>query len=264
MNRILNQIVFISLLILNVSCSTQKKENNLSETQNKSEVVKDEISLFQANHADPTEKSISIGKVNEGKIINACLLPFFGENFSFFSKESYLAKRAFIHCDIKNILISSFTLLKNEIPNRRFYIMEASNEKGGKISPHRTHQNGTSIDLMIPLKKNDMPYTGLDTIGIDHYLLQFNNQGEYSEDISIQIDFDALAQEILSIQTTAVKNDWKINKVILKTELQSLLFKSKYKNELMDSGIYFTKKLENIINDLHDDHIHIDFKKINN
>ena len=264
MNRILNQIVFISLLILNVSCSAQKKENNLSETENKSEVVKDEISLFQEKHNDPTKKSISIGKVNEGKIINACLLPFTGENFSYFSKESYLAKRAFIHCEIKKILITSFILLKEQIPDRRFYIMEASKEEGGKISPHRTHQNGTSIDLMVPLKKDNIPYIELDTIGIDHYLLQFTNKGEYSENYSIQIDFDALAQEILAIQTTAVKNGWKIDKVILKTELQSLLFKSKYKNELMDSGIYFTKKLENIINDLHDDHIHIDFKKTNN
>jgi penicillin-insensitive murein endopeptidase len=71
--------------------------------------------------------------------------------------------------------------------------MECSNKEGGRIFPHRTHQNGLSVDFMIPLIKNGIPYYGLDNLGANHYLLDFNNNGEYLKDTSIKIDFNMVA-----------------------------------------------------------------------
>ena len=255
-------ITSIAILILVFSCKSQTDTTLLQTKRSKKTLVEnDEIIEFQSKH-QLKQESKSIGTVSNGKLENGCYLPFEGENYKYFAKNSYLMGRCFINCAINSILISTFKDLESSIPNRTFYLMEASNEKGGKISPHRTHQNGTSIDLMVPLMKNNSPYIKLDTIGVEHYLLNFNETGEYLEDTAIKIDFETLALEILTIEKNARLQNWKISKVILKTEYQKFIFSTKYSDLLKSSNIYFTQKLEPIINQLHDDHIHIDFEEV--
>lgn len=241
------------------SC-TGKAQIDSIKTENKTNNILSDIENFQLEHQNKSN-SISKGTVDNGSLINGCFLPFEGKNFRYFDKQSYLMSRCFMHCEIVDIIQNSMNKLEQTVPERTFILMEASNEHGDKISPHRTHQNGTSIDLMIPLKKDDKPYTILDSLGTSHYFLHFNNNAQYSEDTSISIDFEALAKEILAIIETSKKSNWKISKVILKVEYVSLLMNTKYAQEL--KNIYFAKKLEAIINDLHDDHIHIDFERKN-
>ena len=59
-------------------------------------------------------------------------------------------------------------------PTRKYLLMECSNKHGGKIFPHRTHQNGLSVDLSMPFIQNSKPYYGFDTLGGPHYFLDFN------------------------------------------------------------------------------------------
>lgn len=141
--------------------------------------------------------------------------------------------------------------------------MECSLQEGGQLPPHRTHQNGLSIDFMTPLIKNNQPYYKLDDMGFSHYLLGFDNNGKYAKDTSITIDFDLIAHHILLLQKHASKNGLRIKKVIFKMELKDELFDSFYGKRLKQSGIYITKHLTPFINSLHDDHYHIDFELIN-
>ncbi|MBI1837547.1 MAG: hypothetical protein HYR91_09815 [Flavobacteriia bacterium] len=263
----LNQFVFFSFTFLLIvgfqSCTCQIASKEIKVNDTSIIVEKDPISEFQNKHTCSSLDSKSIGTVSNGKLENGCYLPYSGVNFKYFAENSYLMARCFVNCSLNVILLEAFKSLELEVPNRIFYLMEGSNEHGGKIAPHRTHQNGTSIDLMIPLIKNNEIYTGLDTLGVGHYLLSFTNKGEYSEDPNIQIDFETLALEILAIHEMALKNRWKISKIILKTELQPYLYQTKYGDKLRKSAIYFTQKLEPVINELHDDHIHIDFEEMN-
>ncbi len=255
-------ITFFAILISVYSCKSQNDTTALqTKKKEKTLIENNEIIEFQSKH-QLKQESKSIGTVSNGKLENGCYLPFEGENYKYFAENSYLMGRCFINCAINSFLISTFKDLESSIPNRTFYLMEASNEKGGKISPHRTHQNGTSIDLMVPLMKENTPYTKLDTIGIEHYLLNFNEKGEYIEDTAIKIDFETLALEILTIEKNASLHNWKISKIILKTEYQKFIFSTKYSDQLKSSNIYFTQKLEPAINQLHDDHIHIDFEEV--
>src|SRR5690554_8143272 len=75
--------------------------------------------------------------------------------------------------------------------------MELSSEEGEKLYPHKTHQNGLSVDFMMPKLKDGKDYYGLDTLGVNHYLLKFNDHGEYDKDPSITIDFDVMARHLL-------------------------------------------------------------------
>ncbi len=139
--------------------------------------------------------------------------------------------------------------------------MECSNEHGGKLFPHRTHQNGLSVDFMMPLTQGGKAYYGLDDLEKDHYWLEFDNDGNYSKDKSVAIDFDLMVQHILLLDQQARENGLKVSKVIIKIELKDEMFATSYGEKLKSSGVYVVKSLTPMINALHDEHYHIDFEE---
>lgn len=219
--------------------------------------------LHFVNNSQNSKASFSEGKVSDGKLINGKILPFQGNNFTYFDISSYINDRAWLNHNVLEILLATYSILEEKRPDRHFFIMECSNKEGGRIFPHRTHQNGMSVDFMMPLKKNGQNYYGLDTIGVDHYLLSFTNEGRYSEDASIVIDFNLLALHILLLDEIARAQGFRIEKVIIKTELKDKLYNTEYGKKLKNSPIYLVKSLSPLINSLHDDHYHVDFAPLN-
>lgn len=219
------------------------------------------MAYYAANH-DTLLPSKSLGTVSKGELVNGSIIPFYGKNFQYFSTESYLGGRAFAHEKVINTLLLFYDELLANYPERFFYIMEMSNKQGGKIYPHRTHQNGLSVDLMLPKIKNGQPDYSLDSLGKDHYFLSFNERGEFSGDSSLMIDFELLAHQLLLLDSCAQKSGLKIAKVIIKLEYKDELFSTNFGDQLKNSSIYFAQKLEPLINDLHDDHVHVDFEEL--
>ncbi len=263
------KVIFLSsiIFILLISCYSQenkeilKSEFNDNSLKEKFDTI--EIQQFINNNPDDGSASVSKGSVSNGTLINGKLLPFSGNNFQYFSDESFLKGRAFVHSKVKKIVIDSYKSLEYKVFDHLFYIMESSNKCGGKLDPHKTHQNGTSIDFMMPLTKNGKDFIGLDTIGVTHYFLTFDNKGRNSEDTLVKINFDLVALHILELNKVAKENGMKIGKVIIKLELKDELFASLYGKELISSGIYFAQKLTPLINSVHDEHYHIDFEFVN-
>lgn len=256
----MNRLIFILFFL--VSCTAGETLPLQKETSPlKISRLEELISYIKKNTSTP-KRSKAIGTVSNGKLVKGTLFPFSGNNFEYFDTTSYLADRAFTHSSILKATLSTYVLLEKTYPNRKFFCMELSNKHGGKLSPHRTHQNGLSIDFMSPLKKAKKPYYELDRIGQAHYLLQFDNNGSYSGDKSIKIDFNLIAHHILLLDQEARKNGFRINKVIFKKELKDDLYESDWGRKLRSSSIYITRNLEPFINDLHDDHYHIDFEPI--
>lgn len=210
-------------------------------------------------HANDSIQSESIGTVSNGQLKNATLIPFKGSNYEYFDRTSYLGGRAFTHSTVASITLDAYQSLEKQGVTRQFKVMEFSRKEGGKIFPHRTHQNGVSVDFMMPLQKDGKPYYELDQKGASHYLMEFDENGRYSEDQSISIDFEMAAQHILELDKQARKQGMKIHKVIFNTHLKDELFAGKYGRKLKSSGIYVTRNLSKLINDLHDDHYHVDF-----
>jgi penicillin-insensitive murein endopeptidase len=206
-------------------------------------------------------KSEMLGSVQGGSLKNGKLIPFYGKNYRYFDINSYFGSRAFTSDVVKEIILASYSDLHHEIPNRFFYLMELSNEHGGKIYPHRTHQNGLSADFMMPKSRYKSAFYGLDTLGANHYSLDFDNKGRLKKDTSIQVDFNLTAQHILILEKNANKNGYSIGKVIIKIEYKDELFASEFGKLLKNSGIYVVKQLTPIVNQIHDDHYHVDFVK---
>lgn len=220
-----------------------------------------DVEEYYLRNLDNKHPSQSHGTVSNGSITNSKLFPFSGNNFQYFDTLSYLKGRAFLNGKVKKTLLNTYKILETENANRLFFVMECSHEKGGKLYPHRTHQNGLSVDFMMPLLKDKDAYYKLDTIGINHYWLDFDNQGRYSKNKNVSIDFNLVAQHILLLNQEAKKQGLMIKKVIINTSLKDELFATKYGTKLKNSGIYIVKSLSPLINSLHDDHYHIDFGK---
>lgn len=108
-----------------------------------------------------------------------------------------MARRASLNGAVKNTLLEAYDSLFRPLPKRFFRIMECSNEEGGELFPHKTYQNGMSVDLMMPLVQDNQPYYELDDLGADHYWLSFDDQGRYDNDTSVRFDFNLVALELL-------------------------------------------------------------------
>lgn len=205
--------------------------------------------------------SKSIGTVNNGRLENGIPFPFLGKNFHYFDTISYLQKRAFVHEKVYQLVLATYDSLYSINPSYRFGLMECSNENGGKIWPHKTHQNGLSVDFMSPLLIQGLQSETYDYIGSQHYFMEFDEHGTYTVDPSHSIDFETIARHLEILKYLAPKYGLKVNKVILKLNLKDELFATKTGKKLQNE-IYFAQHLSNLINNLHDDHYHVDFELI--
>lgn len=218
------------------------------------------VEHYQLQHVNDSTPSVSIGSVSNGKLKNGKLIPFQGDNYRYFDTTSYLNHRAYVHDKVFKTVTSTYAYLKICQAGRQFTIMECSHKEGGKLYPHRTHQNGLSIDFMMPLVKNGEPFYDYDNTGQSHYLLDFDNAGRLSQDTTVSIDFPLVAQHILALDSIGKLHGIAVQKVIINTELKEELFAGEIGKKLRTSDVYIVQNLSPLINRLHDDHYHVDFK----
>ena len=253
-------ILFTLPFILLFSCRGQES-NIIPASKTEAPIIELDttiINYYNKNKGN-SKPSKSSGAVSNGTMTNGKLIPFYGKNFTYFDKGSYLSGRAYVNNKVLTTLLESYKRLEELDSNRKFFIMESANKTGGKLAPHRTHQTGLSVDFMMPLIQDKKPYYKLDNLGTRHYLLSFNDNGEYGNDTAVKVDFNLIAQHILILNEEAKKVGLKIKKVIIKIEYKDELFATEYGKKLKSSGIYVVKGLTKMINALHDEHYHIDF-----
>jgi len=257
-------IPFILPLLIIPACTGQTKSSSPDPKPLETTIdnpVTNPIQELYEQYQGTNARSISSGTVSNGSLKNGKLFPFKGPNFIYFDSTSYLSKHAFTNEKVHRTVLATYQQFESTLPHFEFGLMECSNEHGGKIWPHRTHQNGLSVDFMSPLLKNGTSSMDFNTIGLPHYLMDFDENGVYMEDSTYSIDFNLIAKHLLELNQQAKKNGLKIEKVILKIGLKDNLFATEYGKKLKASGIYFATHLSDLIDSLHDDHYHVDFSE---
>ncbi|MFT7120840.1 MAG: penicillin-insensitive murein endopeptidase [Neolewinella sp.] len=215
------------------------------------------LSVRELLHTNEGTSKIT-GSVGGGTIENAWLLPWSGDNFRYYSPVSYfLLDRGYVHDKVYASVVGAYKQLETVTPGQKYRIMEAARKSGGRMWPHRTHQVGMSVDFMVPKKKNGQQHRWLDRLGAWHYALSFDKSGNWSDNVSI--DFETMAKHILALDDAARKNGLMIQKVILKINLKDDFFATESGRKVKSRGIYFARSLPKTVDDLHDDHYHVDF-----
>jgi penicillin-insensitive murein endopeptidase len=211
--------------------------------------------LFYSTTTNASTSSTCYGTTDNGRIENAWELPTSGDNFRAYSLIGITLGRNYVHSDVYEVVVNAYKELKTSEPNMTFVYGETGLKNGGKFSPHKTHQNGLSVDFFVPIintktEKPDTLPTGVATkFG---YSIEFDTMGRYKD---YTIDFDAMAQHIIQLKTAADKQNIKIKRVIFDNDLQKLLFQSPTGKQLPGLVTFSTKKPWV----RHDEHYHIDF-----
>ena len=100
---------------------------------------------------------------------------------------------------------------------------EAGWPSGGRISPHRTHQNGLSVDFFVPVRDRSgrsvrLPAGMTNRFGYD---IEFDADGRFDD---YSIDFDAMAEHLYQLHVAAKARSVGIALVILDPPFQPKLF----------------------------------------
>jgi penicillin-insensitive murein DD-endopeptidase len=200
------------------------------------------------------QESVCYGTTEKGRIENAWQLPDSGDNFSAYSRIGVSAGRNYVHSRVYDVILDAYKELKRHYPQKKFVYGETGWENGSRFRPHKTHQNGLSVDFFVPVKDATGKSVHLPTSPFNKfgYGIEFNSKGKYE---NYTIDFEALAAHLTSLRKAADQRGVKIWRVIFDNELQRLLFQTK-EGKGLQAQLTFSKKKPWI---RHDEHYHVDF-----
>lgn len=201
------------------------------------------------------QQSQCYGTTAKGRLEQGVQLPSSGNNYEGYSTLARLAGRTYVHSAVYDIVVNSYERLETLAPEKVYKYAETGFEQGGRFRPHKTHQNGLSVDFMTPMKNQvgesvHLPTNPLNKLG---YNIEFDKQGRYD---GLAIDYDALAAHIVALHKEAKRSGHDLWRVIFDPTLQPPLFKTSY-GAYLKANIQFSKKRSWV---RHDEHYHVDFR----
>ena len=200
------------------------------------------------------KESTCYGTTRHGRIEDAVKLPDSGPNFVSYGNIPELAGRTYVHSKVRDVVISAYKLLEKEQPGKVFKYAETGTRQGGKFWPHKTHQNGLSVDLMVPVLDEQENSVHLPTNPLNEYgyAIEFDDEGRYED---YRIDFEALGALIVALHRSASSHGIGLWRVLFVPNLQPYLYKSTYGDYIRANITIPTKRSWRP----HDEHIHVDF-----
>jgi penicillin-insensitive murein DD-endopeptidase len=200
------------------------------------------------------EPSESHGTAASGSLENGKRLPTRGANFVSYSRLGALVGRATVHHAVRDTVLGAFAELQQDGWTHRFVLGETGWHGGGEFAPHRTHQNGTSVDFMVPLldeqgRSRRFPTRFATRFGYD---LEFDDQGASSVG---RIDFSAVAAHLDALATAGAEHGVEIERVIIAPEYITRVRAAVGP----DMSLGRVRFMEGEAWVRHDEHYHVDF-----
>ena len=185
----------------------------------------------------------------------AWALPGSGPNFRTYAWIGTVLGRTYVHSRVYRSILKAYTQLYRTHATLRFVYGETGAREGGRFWPHVTHQNGLSVDFMVPVTDKEgrsvpFPSNFSNSFG---YRLEFNESGEMED---YRIDFEAMAEHLYQLHRAVKMEGIGIRLVIFAPELTQLLKQT-------SRGSYLTKHLRFYNRPArirHDEHYHVDFE----
>jgi len=218
-------------------------------------VSKDHAILSFAFTMALVAESLSMGTPAKGSLRDGVSFAAVGDGFVAYSKLGNLLGRQYVHSRVRDALLAAFAALHTAVPDRTFVLGETGLKGGGSFRPHRTHQNGLSVDVFMPVRDADsrwalMPTAPWNKFG---YSLEFDSSGRGE---GLTIDFDSVAQLLLEIDSQARTRGLELDRIIVTPE---------YVERVLSSGVPRIRQLAPLFMRTpawvrHDEHRHVDFR----
>jgi penicillin-insensitive murein endopeptidase len=199
------------------------------------------------------QASRCFGSVAHGRIEHAVQLPPEGRNYRAYSGLANSLGRTYLHSRVREVVMNAYAELEKSALGKVYVYGETGLAKGGRFRPHRTHQNGLSVDFMVPVvdaagRSMPLPTSTFNKFG---YGIEFDSDGRHD---NYRIDFEALAEHLYQLHAAASAQGVGIGLVIFEPSLHARLFATR-RGEFLRS-LSFMKKPAWI---RHDNHYHVDF-----
>ena len=199
-------------------------------------------------------QSTCVGSWELGALRGGVQLPSDGANFSVYSDLGAMLGRNYVHDKVATVVLEAYQQLAQQAPALRFVYGETGFAEGCPFKPHKTHQNGLSVDFFVPVRTRQGEITPLSISPLNKfgYAIEFDHNGQTDE---YQIDFQAMALHLQALAKSAKRHGVGIRRVIFDNPLQPLLFRAPAGRELPSLLVFSTKKPWV----RHDEHYHVDF-----
>ena len=193
------------------------------------------------------------GTVNRGSIEGSVQLPAEGANYAAYSTLAIAMGRNHVHSEVSAIILDAYARLERAAPGAQYVYGESGNEYGGRFRPHRTHQNGLSVDFFVPVRDKDgrparLPTPASRRFGYD---IEFDKNARYGD---YSIDFTAMAEHLYQLDQVAHARGHGIAQVIFDTAYLPRLYATPRGAELKKLNFMKGKPWVR-----HDEHYHVDF-----
>jgi penicillin-insensitive murein endopeptidase len=203
--------------------------------------------------ADAIE-SVCYGTASRGRLENGVQIPKSGPNFAPYSSLGVSLGRTYVHSEVATTIAAAYASLASTDPDKTFVYGESGWRGGGRIRPHRTHQNGIAVDFMVPVidaRGRSLPLpTGIQNrFG---YGIEFDADGRYD---GLTIDFDAIADHLHAMHEAAQHNGIGIARVIFEKAYIPRLYATT-RGAFLRESVPFMQGEPWI---RHDEHYHVDF-----
>jgi penicillin-insensitive murein endopeptidase len=193
------------------------------------------------------------GAVNRGSIEDSVQLPTEGANFSAYSVLGAAMGRNYVHSEVSAIMLDAYARLERAAPGALYVYGETGFAHGGRIRPHRTHNNGLSVDFFVPVRDKTGQPARLPTPATQRfgYGIEFDKDARYGE---YSIDFAAMAEHLYQLDQAARARGHGIALVIFDTAYLPRLFDTPRGPALKQLNFMKGKPWVR-----HDEHYHVDF-----
>lgn len=158
-----------------------------------------------------------------------------------------------MHHRVRDTVLDAYGRLAGTHPGTRYVYGETGWPRGGPFRPHRTHQNGLSVDFMTPVvneagRSIPVPASLFTLWG---YGLDFDRAGRLGY---LAVDFEAVAAHLVALREAGARRGVRIAAVVLAPEFAARLAGTP-SGRLLGAVPWFAGRPWV----RHDDHYHVDF-----
>jgi penicillin-insensitive murein endopeptidase len=212
------------------------------------------VLLVLGSMAGLGQTSRCYGTPADGRLVGGVKLPVNGPNFRAYSQLAHTLGRVYLHDRVADLVIATYQALETSRPETMFVYGETGWKHGGSFRPHRTHQNGLSVDFMVPVLDEKGSPTDLPTYALNRYGygIEFDDGGRFN---GLQVDFVALADHLYQLHRLATARGIGISKIFLDPAFHTDLARTR-NWQYLRANLPFSPNRQWV---RHDDHYHVDF-----
>jgi penicillin-insensitive murein DD-endopeptidase len=211
------------------------------------------LATLALSAADAAE-SQCFGTVANGRLERGVKLPASGPNFEAYSGIGAAAGRTYVHSKVADVVLAAYEALAAGKTSARYVYGETGWQSGGRFKPHRTHQNGLSVDFFVPVRDAHgnpatLPIGMTNKLG---YAIEFDASGRFEE---YTMDFQSIGEHLYQLHLAARARGVGMAMVIFDSQYLPRLYATA-RGDYIRQNIPFMKATPWV---RHDEHYHVDF-----